>query len=96
MPYVNLCECCDVSAFEKLRFQPSTREQENGVFKKIHCRERILLKASFSVTENTVSMWTLYANPKRLKKMMRFSNVSKSKNAGKQGTKSHKSNVTSE
>ena len=49
--------CLDVNVFEKLRFHPSTREQENGVFKKIHSGERFR-KASFSVTENAVSVWT--------------------------------------
>ena len=32
--------CLDVSVFEKLRFHPSTRQHENGVFKKIHSGER--------------------------------------------------------
>ena len=32
--------CCDVSVFEKLRFHPSTRQHENGVFKTIHSGER--------------------------------------------------------
>ena len=49
--------CFDVSVFEKLRFHPSTRQHENGVFKKIHSGQRFR-KASFSVTENAVSVWT--------------------------------------
>ena len=46
---------CDVSGFEKLRFHPSPRQQETGVFKKIHSGERFG-KASFSVAENAVSV----------------------------------------
>ena len=53
--------CFDVSVFEKLRFHPSTRQHENGVFKKFHSGERFR-KASFSVTENAVSAWTLTQN----------------------------------
>ena len=34
------CACCDVSVFEKLRFHPSTRQHENGVFKQTHSGER--------------------------------------------------------
>ena len=41
--------CFDVSVFEKHRFHSSTRQHENGVFKKIHSGERFR-KTSFSVT----------------------------------------------
>ena len=54
----------DVSVFEKLRFRPSTRQQETGVFKKIHSGERFR-KESFSVTENAISVWTLTQTDKK-------------------------------
>ena len=53
--------CFDVSVFEKLRFHPSTRQHENGDFKKIHSGESFR-KGSFLVTENAVSVWTLTQN----------------------------------
>ena len=54
-------QCLDISVFEKLRFHPSTRQHENGVFKKIHSGERFR-KDSFLVTENAASVWTLAQN----------------------------------
>ena len=61
MPYLVLNWRCYVSVLEKLRFHTSTRQQENGVFKRIHSGERFR-KASFSVTENAVSVWTRTQN----------------------------------
>ena len=46
---------------ESARRLPSTRQHENGVFKKIHSGERFR-KDSFLVTENAVSVWTLTQN----------------------------------
>ena len=60
-------QCCDVSVFEKLRFHPSTRQHENGVFKKIHSWERFLFeKLRFWDRKHRLRVDT---NPKRIKKM---------------------------
>ena len=48
----------DVSVFEKLRFRPSTLHHLAGVFKFLHPGDRFR-KASFSVTENAVLVWTV-------------------------------------
>ena len=50
--------CCDVSVLEKLRFHPSTRQHEKGALKKIHSGEWFR-KASFFVTENAFSLWSV-------------------------------------
>ena len=57
--------CCDVSVFEKLPFHPSTRQHENGVFKKVHCGERFRKASFFGDRKRRLRV---DANPKRIKK----------------------------
>ena len=44
----------NVIIFENLRFRPSTRKHENGVFENLHSGERFR-KPPFSHAENTVT-----------------------------------------
>ena len=50
-----------IRAHALIRRDPSTRQHENGVVKKIHSGERFR-KDSLLVTENAVSVWTLTQN----------------------------------
>ena len=63
--------CRDVSVFEKLRFHPSTRQHESGVFKKIHSGARFQ-KASFLMTE---TLSACGCKPKTDKKRCVFKNI---------------------
>ena len=59
--------CFDVSVFEKLRFHPSTRQHEHGVFQKIHSDSgECFEKLPFGDRKRRLRV---DANPKRIKKM---------------------------
>ena len=55
----------NVIVFENLRFPPSTRTHENGVFENLHSGERFQ-KAPFLVAENGVYVWTQEQNGEKI------------------------------